>query len=196
MHDLTLLSKSQLVEELGNAYERIKEQELLLNNLRKGGTQKNAEKSLKLMEGKLKRQSVLLNQKNQAMREILWLAEEDKNTLKAQVSINIDTFLLPMITTLRSSGKSDEELLYIGMLEEGLQRIASNFGSKLLKHNSSLSSREVEICNMIKSGHNSKTMASVLHLSIKTINAHRANIRKKLGIQGKQVNLETHIRSM
>lgn len=154
------------------------------------------EKTLRQMARKLKQQTNLLNRKNLAMRELFRLAETEKKALKAQISINVDTFLMPMITTIKSTARTDEDCFYLGLLEEGLLNITSGFGHNLLRENSSLTSREVEISNMIKSGLNSKTIASVLHLSIKTINAHRANIRRKLGILGKKVNLETYIRAL
>ena len=47
-----------------------------------------------------------------------------------------------------------------------------------------LSHRELEIFQLFGAGRTSREIASSLHLSIKTIEAHRANICQKLGLHG------------
>ncbi|UJR85375.1 response regulator [Sandaracinus amylolyticus] len=47
-----------------------------------------------------------------------------------------------------------------------------------------LSDREVEIFRLIGRGHETKDIASVLGVSVKTVETHRARIRNKLGIRG------------
>jgi DNA-binding NarL/FixJ family response regulator len=47
----------------------------------------------------------------------------------------------------------------------------------------SLSGRELEIINHIKDGSSSKEIASVLNISVKTIEVHRYNILKKLNLK-------------
>lgn len=46
-----------------------------------------------------------------------------------------------------------------------------------------LTDRELEIFRLIGGGHQRAWIASELHLSVKTFEAHRANIRQKLGLQ-------------
>ena len=52
------------------------------------------------------------------------------------------------------------------------------------KHNiNSLSLREIEVIGKIKKGYSSKEIASELNLSVKTVEVHRYNILKKLGLK-------------
>ncbi len=46
----------------------------------------------------------------------------------------------------------------------------------------SLSEREIEITTLIAQGMTNKEIASTLHLSVHTVNTHRKNIMKKLGV--------------
>ena len=46
-----------------------------------------------------------------------------------------------------------------------------------------ISPRELDILNLIKTGKSSKQMASILELSIYTIETHRKNIYRKLNVQ-------------
>ncbi|MFI5187149.1 MAG: response regulator [Chitinophagales bacterium] len=47
----------------------------------------------------------------------------------------------------------------------------------------SLSQREIEIISLIKKGFSSKEIANILSLSVKTIEVHRYNLMKKLGLK-------------
>ena len=54
-----------------------------------------------------------------------------------------------------------------------------------------LSDRELEIFRLFGEGRNRRLIATALHLSIKTIETHRANICRKLGLRG-AVELRRH----
>ena len=47
----------------------------------------------------------------------------------------------------------------------------------------SLSDRELEVLRLLGKGYSSSHIAEVLHLSVKTIETHRANIMKKLQLE-------------
>jgi DNA-binding NarL/FixJ family response regulator len=57
----------------------------------------------------------------------------------------------------------------------------------------SLSSTELRIAAMIKTGLTSPEIANLLHLSLDTIKTHRRNIRKKLKINNSKINLATFL---
>lgn len=48
---------------------------------------------------------------------------------------------------------------------------------------SSLTSRELEILQLIAEGMSSKEIAAALHVSVRTVDSHRANLMEKLGIR-------------
>ena len=53
----------------------------------------------------------------------------------------------------------------------------------------SLSPKEIQIAHMVREGMRDKEIARLLNLSDSTIRAHRRNIRKKLGLTGRKLNL-------
>ena len=69
--------------------------------------------------------------------------------------------------------------------------IARNLESQLLK----LTAREIQTANFIRLGKSTKELVELLNISKKTVESHRDNLRKKLGIHNKKINLRTFLNS-
>jgi DNA-binding CsgD family transcriptional regulator len=59
-----------------------------------------------------------------------------------------------------------------------------------------LTPMEARIAFMIKDGFNSKDIAHLQFISMDTVKTHRGNIRKKLGLKNKQINLTSYLKSV
>ncbi len=149
---------------------------------------------LRLSEARARKSARSLRRKNLALREVLTQIELEKRDLKDQVSKNIERFVLPIISRLSQSEISGTEKELIGILASQVKDLTSSFGRVVAEPGLSLSPRETEICGLIRGGLNSKDIARVLNISLLTVERHRHNIRKKLGIDGSDVNLSTFLR--
>ena len=147
----------------------------------------------KQAEKKLEEQKKALEQKNIALNEILGQIEIERKQINDKVIANAENLLLPIIQKLRLTGESRK---YVQLLRENIQELTSSFGTKLTEKEAKLTSREMEICNMIKNGLSSKEIASLSNISRTTIERHRANIRKKFGIINKDVNLSSFLKTL
>ncbi len=64
-----------------------------------------------------------------------------------------------------------------------LQLVVGGFVNNHIDFTEQLSIREREILQMLAEGSSNKKIAEALHLSVKTVETHRANIMKKLGLR-------------
>ena len=85
---------------------------------------------------------------------------------------------------------------YVDLLKRHLEEITSSFGRKIAAKSTKLTSREIEICNMIKGGLTSKEISNLLNISSQTVEKHRKNIRNKLGITNKRANLSSYLHKL
>ncbi len=150
-----------------------------------------AEKALLESEAKLQKQKSALEQKNIALREVIAQIEVEKRKIKDDIENNVNIVVSPILEKLKKEKANDK---YVYMLKYHLERLTSSFGSKITKKSLKLTPREIEVCNMVKGGLTSKDISSLLNISYRTIEKHRKNIRHKLGISNKRINLTSFLR--
>ncbi|MCP4704968.1 MAG: PAS domain-containing protein [candidate division Zixibacteria bacterium] len=130
-----------------------------------------------------------LRNKNLALKEILNQIEDEKKLIKQRIQTNIDKTVTPILTSLieRVDIKDKESLQLVA---DNLADITSPFIKDIEDRFIKLTPRELEVCSMIRNGLDSKSIASILHVSPLTIDKQRSNIRNKLNIVNKGVNLK------
>jgi len=154
---------------------------------------KLGEERLKASEAKLKEQKAALVQKNIALKELIEQIEIEKNMIKNDIANNIKKIILPILIKLKSKGVPGT---YMDLLQHHIEVLASSFGAKITKKSINLTIREIEICTMIKAGLGSKEISNILNISYMTVVKHRKNIRKKLGISNKKINLISFLQEL
>jgi PAS domain S-box-containing protein len=142
----------------------------------------------KQAERKLRDAYEKLDTERTVLKEIMSHIEEDKKQIEKQIQENYNKIILPLIQSIKEKSGQDYMPL-ISLLEKGLENITSPFINKLDSNFAKLSPRELNICNMVKNGMSSKEIAEILHISIMTVHKFRQQIRKKLGLNKKSINL-------
>ncbi|MFZ0610656.1 MAG: PAS domain S-box protein [Desulfobacterales bacterium] len=156
---------------------------------------KRAEEELRKREVELKAQSDHLAEVNTALRVLLKQRDCDKKELADNVLSNVKELIGPYLDRLKKSHLSTDQSTLINILDSNLNSIISPFISRFSARNINLTPTEIRVANLVKEGKTNKEIAILLCLSKNTILFHRYNLRKKLGIKNKKINLQAHLMS-
>ncbi|MFC1620721.1 PAS domain-containing protein [Candidatus Omnitrophota bacterium] len=155
---------------------------------------KNAEEDLRKAYSELEKEKKLLSDKNIAFQEIIKEIEIEKNRLKDDIIINVDDVIMPILKRIKMKGGVSRK--YFDLLESSLKALIGSFGHRLIEQKNKLTPKEIEICNIVKSGLTTKEISNLLNISSQTTDKHRRNIRKKLGLAKKNINLTSFLQSL
>jgi PAS domain S-box-containing protein len=155
-----------------------------------------AEEALQEREKELEKKSASLEEANTALKVLLKHRDEDTKALENTILANVKELVLPYVERLGRGQLSDTQKTHLSMIESSLNDIVSPFLQKMASAYAHFTPTEVQIADLIKSGKTSKEIAELMNVCTGTVDAHRNNIRSKLGISKKNVNLRTHLLSM
>ena len=169
-----------------------KVQELKVRSTKKENTilEKNRE-----LELRIKAITAELERKNIALREVFSQLEIEKQNLTNRIEVNVQKLLLPVIEKLIEKSSSLDSR-YLVLIKQNLEQLASSAGIRLSSLEYNLTPKEIELCALIKGGFSIKEIAAMHNLSERTVETHRFNIRKKLGISSTPVNLSSYLASL
>ncbi len=149
----------------------------------------NAEKELTIHAGEL-------IESNAALKVLLKQREQDKVDFENNILSNIKHLIMPYIEKLKTNRLEKDGLAYLSIIESNLKEIVSPFATKLSFQFLDFTPREIMIADLIKDGKQDKDIMDILNISLDTVKTHRKNIRKKLDIYGKRINLRTKLLSL
>lgn len=142
----------------------------------------------------LKIERKALQEKNITLNQILDHLEANRKKERRKIYIDLEKAIVPFLAKLKKKmGEENQDMFEL--MEETINSILAIDMDGFQDRYAKLSSREIEICKYIKKGMTSKQICSIIHLSRFTVNKHREQIRKKLGITNKDINLSIYLRS-
>ena len=156
--------------------------------------QKQAEEALSKKEAELKENSRSLEELNTALRVLLKKRDENKAELVNNILSEAKEYLLPYVEKLKRTASDDRQKTLMGIIHSNMTDLISPLPRRLVSKK--LTPSELLVANLIKLGKTSKEIATLLNLSVKTIDTHRRNIRKKLGIRSKKQSLQARLKSI
>lgn len=147
----------------------------------------------KEMGARIVEQKLQAEEMNVTLRNVLKSIEEEKKKFEENLSSRISSTLLPTISRIRQERDKDCRDGYLSVLHEQMISLTTDFTASLDGDLLKLSKTELRICRFIKAGLTGKEICDTMNLSFETIQTHRKNIRKKLGLRGRDVNMHTFL---
>ncbi|MDQ5984817.1 MAG: hypothetical protein CSYNP_00515 [Syntrophus sp. SKADARSKE-3] len=142
----------------------------------------------------LENKTQALEELNIALKVLLQHREEDKIDLEERVATNVSNLIIPFMEKIKSSRLDERQLAYLSIIETHINDITSSMMKKMRQFN--FTPTEIEVASLIKEGKASKEIAKIIGIATSSVNTHRNNIRKKLGIIKENVNLQIHLQSI
>ncbi len=119
-----------------------------------------------------------LEKRNLAISQLLSERKLEREQLEDTISHNIEKFVKPSLNYLKAkSGAAD-----VNLVEKLIEEIVYPITKKRFSILDKLTTKEMQVTSLIKEGKTTAEIARILVVSPKTIDFHRANIRKKLGL--------------
>jgi len=141
----------------------------------------------------LRAERSMLENKNIALKEIMEQIDQYKRSTSQQLQANVNRVIRPILQILTDKLSPADRRL-VSLLDNTLQDLIDPFVGKLESLSYSLTPREMEVCHMIRNGFSSKQIASLLNVSVFTVNNQRRSIRRKLEIADGETHLESYLK--
>jgi len=147
-------------------------------------------------EQMLSANSQRLQETNTALKVLLEHRQEDQSDLERKFLSNIRNLVLPYMEKLSLTGLTHAQAGYVDIITTNLNNITSSFLRNLAALYMDFTPREIEIANLVREGKSAKEIALLLSCSDRSIEFHKDNIRRKLGLTHKKTNLRTYLLSL
>jgi PAS domain S-box-containing protein len=153
---------------------------------------------LKRMENDLIEEKKHVEEKNITLKNIIESIRDQEEGLRSEIIFKMESQILPLIERLRKEADENERgMVYADLCETVSCLFDKDCGkSHTSEIYSRLSRTEERICKMIVTGYTTKQIAEELFVTSDTVQTHRKNIRKKLEISNKDVNLYTYLKNL
>jgi len=102
----------------------------------------------------------------------------------------------PYLKKLVNKSQEREIRALATILDNHLNAIVSPFCRHLTSPAIKLTPAELNVAHMVKSGNSTRQIAKALNVAYKTVETHRVNIRKKLGLTNQRIQLRDYLMTL
>jgi len=147
----------------------------------------------KAMETQLREEKRQIEEMNLTLKTVMKSNEQDRKDFENRVASKIRTSLLPGLRKIDEASEANVRKSYLAAFEEQLLSLTTGFEKELDAGLLKLTRTEIEVCRLVQAGCSSKDICDAMNISFDTIQTHRKNIRRKLSLSGKKLNLHAFL---
>jgi PAS domain S-box-containing protein len=155
---------------------------------------RHLEHMIKERTSELEGKSMTLMETNTALKVLLKQREDDKKDMEERFLMNLQTLVLPHVEQIKKGHLESRQQSYLGIVETHLKEIASPLLRNIQQFN--LTPRETKVASLIRQEKSTKEIAEILGLASGSIDVYRRNLRKKLGLNNRKVNLLSFLKNL
>lgn len=150
-------------------------------------------KQRELLQKEVKERTSALEELNITLRNVLQSINEKNSEYKQEIFQTIQDSILPALEKIERESDSGVRNNYLNLVKDQLMRLTGEMSTDTDMHLLKLSPTELKVCQFIQAGNGTKDIAETLGLSVETVQTHRKNIRKKLGLRGRDITLFNYL---
>lgn len=155
--------------------------------------EKRDQEELLQKEAELKAKARDLEEANTALKVLLTHRGQEKEQVEESVLASVRRLVMPHLERLGRSGLGPRQVEMLELIRENLGSITRPLASRLTARHLGLTPREMEVANLVAAGRATSEIAALLGLSERGVKFHRNNIRAKLGLKDRRVNLKAYL---
>ncbi|APG24226.1 PAS domain S-box protein [Syntrophotalea acetylenica] len=147
----------------------------------------------KALERRLRLEKQQVEEMNVTLRNVMKSVDGQRKEFEQNLARRIRSHLLPALERIASEPSEAIRSSYIDLVREQLIGLTSGTAAELDAGLMKLSRTEMRICQFIQAGCSTNDICEAMNLAFETVQTHRKNIRRKLGLRGKNVNLHSYL---
>lgn len=147
----------------------------------------------KALEERLLMEKQQVEEMNVTLRNVMKSVDGDRKEFENKLARKIRAQLLPALDRVGTEPAETIRASYLDLVREQLVSLTSGFASEIDANLLTLSKTEIRICQFVQAGCPTKDICDAMNLAFETVQTHRKNIRRKLGLRGKNVNLHSYL---
>ena len=167
----------------------------VIEHIRDLASDEKEKDALVKLNSMLDEQSQKMMEQNIALRVLGTQLSNDSDLVINEISMKINSLILPLLETAISKTTGTEQKNDLILIEQHINQLIEPFLRKLPLEMLNLSPREIQLATYIREGRTSKEISSILCISKKTVDFHRANLRKKFKLTDGQ-SLQSYLLSL
>jgi PAS domain S-box-containing protein len=147
----------------------------------------------KALQERLRLEKQQVEEMNVTLRNVMKSVDSERKDFESKLGRRIRSHLLPALDRIAKEPSESIRASYLDLVREQLIGLTSGTASEIDANLLKLSKTEMRICQFIQAGCSTKDICEAMNLAFETVQTHRKNIRRKLGLRGKNVNLHSYL---
>lgn len=166
---------------------------VLLTNITPHVTQREImEEVIRARTAALEKEKRQIEEMNITLRTVLNNVAAERDQSRAELASSLQNFLAPALARLVNIPDKAARHSHAALIEDQVRRMLGQAGGSPDSGEQGmarLTLAELNVCRFIRAGHSTKEIAAALGISPETVQTHRKNIRRKLGVRGQDAQL-------
>jgi PAS domain-containing protein/DNA-binding CsgD family transcriptional regulator len=144
----------------------------------------------------LEARTIGLKEANTTLKVLLNEVKNERRELEEKVVCNLDDLIRPNLAAFASGKLTPRQRLLLDTIQRSIDDIASPLSRRFIIDGRHLTPVETQVANLIRQGKTTKEIAIQMGVAKSTIDFHRLNIRRRLNLKNKKINLQSYLRSL